>query len=215
MIMVKLLVIQDPHYKFFVVRFKVFVGNPWNLFFFFLFSPNNETVVAFSISHTTTCFKGLLELRKDGETRQQLTDAIYSSPDWHEWHIEQIQRVSQSRFVHFSDRLSNYWLLTTSRWLSLAAFSSHTFKENPMSVGQYRHCLLKFVSLPFITLSLPAKDIFCLSLSSVFMSDTSSLFFSWCRGDFCPLVYRNCSLNTVRYISSFVFYATLHCWSFM
>lgn len=45
--------------------------------------------------------------------------------------------------------------------------------------GECRHCPLKFVSLSFLSLSLPVKDIFCLFLSSVFLSDTSLLFFSW------------------------------------
>ncbi len=59
-------------------------------------------------------------------------ERMLHSPDWNEWHVEQIQRDSQSGFVDFSDCLSHYRLLTTSPWLSLAVSFSHIFKDNPM-----------------------------------------------------------------------------------
>lgn len=132
--MVKLLVIQDPHYKFFIVRFKVFVGNPWNLFF--SFSPNSETVVAFSISYTTTCFKGLLELRKDGETRQQLMDVTH-------WTNTESQSVKVCALFWLSQSLlaSHHLPMTFSCCLLFSHFQRKSYECWAVQTLSFKICL--------------------------------------------------------------------------
>lgn len=134
----------------------------WNLSagffsFFFLNLSLQTTCCCVLISWTATCFKGLLELSRDGDRRQRLTpwkDAL-QLPDWRDRGVEQIQRDSQSESVDFPDCLSHYRLLTTSPWLSLAVSFSHIFQRQPWKkkkkgVGQYRqHCPLKSVPVPF------------------------------------------------------------------
>lgn len=110
----------------------------WNLSagffsFFFLNLSLQTTCCCVLISWTATCFKGLLELSRDGDRRQRLTpwkDAL-QLPDWQDRGVEQIQRDSQSESVDFPDCLSHYRLLTTSPWLSLAVSFSHIFQRQP------------------------------------------------------------------------------------
>lgn len=218
-----------PHSELFGSRlnvsFKDFVKPFCRFFsFFFLNLSLQTTCCCVLISWTATCFKGLLELSRDGDRRQRLTpwkDAL-QLPDWQDRGVEQIQRDSQSESVDFPDCLSHYRLLTTSPWLSLAVSFSHIFQRQPWKKKK-KGCWAVQTALSF-------KICPCaISLSSSCLWKTFSVFP-------CPLRSRqtaphsfssHCQViserrrtetalkHTVRYISSFVFHATLRCCCFM
>lgn len=133
----------------------------WNLSagffsFFFLNLSLQTTCCCVLISWTATCFKGLLELSRDGDRRQRLTpwkDAL-QLPDWQDRGVEQIQRDSQSRWtfltvsviIGFSPPLHDFLLLS----LFLTFFKDNPGKKKKKGVGLYRqHCPLKSVPVPF------------------------------------------------------------------
>lgn len=146
-------------------QFWGFCGKPWDKFCFSLLFLLQKLLL-YSQSATATCFKGLQELRKDGETRQQVTlKGCYTvligvSDTWNKY------RDSRSGFVDFSDCLSHYRLLTTSPWLSLAVSFSHILKGSPMQPGCCRGQTLSWkICLSATSLSFPGCERHFLSFS--------------------------------------------------
>lgn len=147
---------------------------------------------------------------------------LYSSLIGKDWRVEQIQRDSQSESVDFPDCLSHYRLLTTSPWLSLAVSFSHIFQRLPW---EKKGCwavqtVLSFKICPCaISLSSPSPRLW--KTFSVFPCPLCSRqtaphsFSSHCQVVSERRRIETALKHTVRYISSFVFHATLRCCCFM
>lgn len=94
------------------------------------------------------------------------SERILYSPDWREWHVKR-ETISQDLWTFLTVSVIIVCSPPLPDFLSLSLFL--TFSKKILcnqGVGEYRHCLLKFVSLSSLSLSLPVKDNFCLSLSS-------------------------------------------------